>query len=205
MIEQSMKEKILVAATAAFAQRGFEGTSLQQLADVVGIKKPSLLYHFRNKDEVRTEVLARLLSQWNARLPEILIAATTGKARFEAILNAGLDFFGEDRTRAQVLVRELLDRPEEMRVVIAEYSKVWVTALSAAIDEGKAHGRIRQDVEPKAFITHTASLVVAVAFLEPMSGLFEPDESTTTSDAEAIWRDELRRIARVSLFNARPQ
>ena len=62
-----------------------------------------------------------------------------------------------------------------------------------------------QDVEPKAFITHTASLVVAVAFLEPMSGLFEPDESTTTSDAEAIWRDELRRIARVSLFNARPQ
>ena len=124
---------------------------------------------------------------------------------FEAILNAGLDFFGEDRTRAQVLVRELLDRPEEMRVVIAEYSKVWVTALSAAIDEGRLTGRIRQDVEPKAFITHTASLVVAVAFLEPMSGLFEPDESTTTSDAEAIWRDELRRIARVSLFNARPQ
>ena len=73
MIEQSMKEKILVAATAAFARRGFEGTSLQQLADVVGIKKPSLLYHFRNKDEVRTEVLARLLSQWNARLLEILL------------------------------------------------------------------------------------------------------------------------------------
>ena len=91
-----------------------------------------------------------------------------------------------------MLVRELLDRPEEMRVVIAEYSKVWVTQdLAAAIDEGKAHGRIRQDVEPKVFITHTASLVVAVAFLEPMSGFFEPDESTTTSDAQTIWRDEL--------------
>lgn len=205
MTEQSMKEKILVAATNAFAQRGFEGTSLQQLADAVGIKKPSLLYHFRNKEEVRAEVLARLLSQWNARLPEILLAASTGKARFEAILNAGLDFFGEDRTRAQVLVRELLDRPNEMRMVIAEYSKVWVTALSAAIDEGKAHGRIRDDVDPKTFITHTASLVVAVAFLEPMSGLFEPDTSTTTREAEVIWKDELRRIARVSLFNARPQ
>ena len=86
----------MVAATAAFARRGFEGTSLQQLADVVGIKKPSLIIS-EIRDEVRTEVLARLLSQMNARLPEILIAATTGKARFEAILNAGLDFFGEDR------------------------------------------------------------------------------------------------------------
>ena len=185
MTEQNMKERILVAASTSFARRGFEATSLQMLADAVGIKKPSLLYHFRNKDEVRAEVLARLLSQWNARLPEILLAASTGKARFEAILTAGLDFFAEDRARAQVLVRELLDRPREMRAVIAEYSRIWVTALSAAIDEGQRSGRIRADVDPKVFITQIASLVVGVAFLEPMSGLFEPEQITITEDAES--------------------
>jgi len=205
MSEHNMKEKILVAASESFAARGFEATSLQMLADAVGIKKPSLLYHFRNKEEVRAEVLARLLSQWNARLPEILLAASTGKARFEAILNAGLDFFAEDRSRAQVLVRELLDRPQEMRAVIAEYSKVWVTALSGAIDEGQRSGRIRADVDPKVFITQIASLVVGVAFLEPMSGLFEPEEITITEQAESAWKQELMRIARISLFNARPK
>lgn len=205
MTEQNMKERILVAASTSFARRGFEATSLQMLADAVGIKKPSLLYHFRNKDEVRAEVLARLLSQWNARLPEILLAASTGKARFEAILTAGLDFFAEDRARAQVLVRELLDRPQEMRAVIAEYSRIWVTALSAAIDEGQRSGRIRADVDPKVFITQIASLVVGVAFLEPMSGLFEPEQITITEDAESAWKHELMRIARVSLFNTRPQ
>ncbi len=205
MTEHNMKEKILVAASESFAARGFEATSLQMLADAVGIKKPSLLYHFRNKEEVRAEVLARLLSQWNARLPEILLAASTGKARFEAILNAGLDFFAEDRSRAQVLVRELLDRPQEMRAVIAEYSKVWVTALSGAIDEGQRSGRIRADVDPKVFITQIASLVVGVAFLEPMSGLFEPEEITITEQAESAWKQELMRIARISLFNARPK
>ena len=205
MTEHNMKEKILVAASESFAARGFEATSLQMLADAVGIKKPSLLYHFHNKEEVRAEVLARLLSQWNARLPEILLAASTGKARFEAILNAGLDFFAEDRSRAQVLVRELLDRPQEMRAVIAEYSKVWVTALSGAIDEGQRSGRIRADVDPKVFITQIASLVVGVAFLEPMSGLFEPEEITITEQAESAWKQELMRIARISLFNARPK
>ena len=205
MTEHNMKEKILVAASESFAARGFEATSLQMLADAVGIKKPSLLYHFRNKEEVRAEVLARLLSQWNARLPEILLAASTGKARFEAILNAGLDFFAEDRSRAQVLVRELLDRPQEMRAIIAEYSKVWVTALSGAIDEGQRSGRIRADVDPKVFITQIASLVVGVAFLEPMSGLFEPEEITITEQAESAWKQELMRIARISLFNARPK
>ena len=88
----------------------------------LGSRNQAFCTIFRNKEEVRAEVLARVLSQWNARLPEILLAASTGKARFEAILNAGLDFF-EDRTRAQVLVRELLDRPHEMRLVTRSTAK----------------------------------------------------------------------------------
>ena len=46
-------------AATLFLRHGYEGTSLRQLADVVGMKAGSLYYHFASKDELLTEILRR--------------------------------------------------------------------------------------------------------------------------------------------------
>ena len=50
-VEETMstKEKILDAALTLFAENGYDGTSVEQIARFVGIKAPSLYKHYKGK------------------------------------------------------------------------------------------------------------------------------------------------------------
>jgi AcrR family transcriptional regulator len=55
------KQRIKSAALDLFGQRGYEDTSLAEIAKVVGIKKPSIYNHFGSKEELFVEVLKDLI------------------------------------------------------------------------------------------------------------------------------------------------
>ena len=107
-----VRAQILTHATRLFAEQGYDGTSVQEIADAVGIRKPSLLYHFKSKDELRENVIAEMLAHWNAVLPGLLLKAST-EERFDATMEALSEFFIEDPDRARLFLRETLDRPEQ--------------------------------------------------------------------------------------------
>ena len=46
------KEKILDAALTLFAENGYDGTSVEQIANIVGIKAPSLYKHYKGKEDI---------------------------------------------------------------------------------------------------------------------------------------------------------
>ena len=48
----STKEKILDAALTLFSENGYDGTSVEQIANVVGIKAPSLYKHYKGKEDI---------------------------------------------------------------------------------------------------------------------------------------------------------
>ena len=63
----STKEKILDAALTLFAENGYDGTSVEQIAGIVGIKAPSLYKHYKGKDDI----LNALIDSAEARYEEI--------------------------------------------------------------------------------------------------------------------------------------
>ena len=63
----STKEKILDAALTLFAENGYDGTSVEQIANVVGIKAPSLYKHYKGKEDI----LNALIDSAEARYEEM--------------------------------------------------------------------------------------------------------------------------------------
>lgn len=51
-MENNTKSKILVAALALFSQKGFDGTSMQDIADTLKLSKTALYRHFKSKDDI---------------------------------------------------------------------------------------------------------------------------------------------------------
>ena len=89
----NVKQKIFEEAIRFFGENGFEGTSIQTIADAVGIRKPSLLYHFRSKEELREAVIEDLITDWTAEMPRLLIEARSGHDRFSSTITALVEFF----------------------------------------------------------------------------------------------------------------
>jgi len=75
-------EKIMDVAEELFAQRGFDATSLGDIADQVGIRQPGIYKHFENKRELYIAVMARLFDPILETLSSLPEDAFTPKKAF---------------------------------------------------------------------------------------------------------------------------
>jgi AcrR family transcriptional regulator len=103
-------DKLLFVAALEFARRGFEGAKLADIAEEVGIKRPSLLYHYPSKQELYVAVIRRAFADLGAAL-EGATAKSEGTfvERFDDLVKRLLVFFDEHTEIATLILRELLD------------------------------------------------------------------------------------------------
>src|SRR6476620_3299015 len=93
---RSTREAILDEAVTCFATTGYQGTSLNDIAAGVGIRRPSLLHHFPSKEALYGEVFERLLSDWFGRLDAAIAAERAGWDKVELVLRAGFAYFADN-------------------------------------------------------------------------------------------------------------
>ncbi len=70
-IQERNSRAILEAGLDVFAQHGFRGATLDQIAEVAGLSKPNLLYYFPSKDAVYHAILEHQLQTWLDPLRQI--------------------------------------------------------------------------------------------------------------------------------------
>src|SRR5260370_36176596 len=74
---EQTRKKILEAAAPIFNQRGYEGSSLNDLMEATGLKKGGIYRHFTSKEELAAEAFDYTWdAAWNARLLHVDEKAT---------------------------------------------------------------------------------------------------------------------------------
>ncbi len=103
------REAILYEAERVFAATGFRAARLEDIADAVGIRRPSLLHHFSTKKMLYDAVEQRIFENMHAVCEARTAGVEDPTARLLAHLDAWLDFFIDRPSAARILQRLVAD------------------------------------------------------------------------------------------------
>lgn len=123
----STKERILAAAEALFAQRGFDGASLRQLTASAGVNLAAVNYHFGSKEKLVEQVFKRRLDALNQhRLAELDKIAGRPGTTLDDVLAAyirpalELSHEGNGSLFMRVLARAFAEHDDTLRQFLSE-------------------------------------------------------------------------------------
>lgn len=192
---RSTADRILDAALGSFGSRGYEATSLDVLAEGLGVRKQSILYWFPSKDALLEALIDRSAGELAAALEESLEGAGDGWARVEAVVRSVFRLAAR-RPELLGLVREAgrLGPPAATRLVAA--LGPLVARASSFLEAEMDAGRVRRH-EPRLLLLAIYSTVVGmVTEVEVLRALGE--EPTARSLVRR--RQEILRLLRTALL-----
>lgn len=147
-------------ATAAFADRGLAGTSLDDLARQLGVTKQTILYHFGSKEGLVTAVLSQAAHELTQVLEAASHSSRPGWDRVEATVRASFAL-ALRRPDLLGLLRELSRLgPERTQHVLAVLQPM-VDAAVAELQTGMDQGRFRRS-EPRLVLVSAYAAVTGV-------------------------------------------
>jgi TetR/AcrR family transcriptional regulator len=151
---------ILATAEALFAERGFEATRLEDVAERVGIRRASIVYYFRDKRELYEAVLHDLFGELLAGVEAALDAPGPLAGRIDGAIGAWVDTIGRRPSLPHLLLREVLDArggAPVLRAHIAPFFTLVRRVLARSPGEAEAS---------EADAAHVASAIAGASLFE---------------------------------------
>ena len=136
------REAIIVEARRCFAEKGFDGTSLNDIAAGVGIRRPSILHHFPSKEAIYAEVFLGVMAQWSAQVERAVEEPVReGWNKVDHVLTAGFMFFQENPDFVRIARREALEGgphlPMDLGKVLRPHFQRAVAYFQREMDAGR--------------------------------------------------------------------
>jgi AcrR family transcriptional regulator len=144
----------LGAAARTFADRGFDQTRIEDLAEATGIPRATLYYYFTGKEDILAWLLRRMLADMAEAVSGAASGPGTSRDRLEAVVRAKLDVMGRHPATCRALIADL-GRAGRIPEIAAAIQEAFHHPVRRLLAEGEVDGTLRPVGDPET----TASAV----------------------------------------------
>jgi TetR/AcrR family transcriptional regulator len=195
----STREAILVEARRCFADNGYEGTSLNDIAAGVGIRRSSVLHHFPSKEAVYEAVFERALADWGQRIDKAvddapLAGEGEGWTHVDRVLTEAVRWFAENPDFVRLVRHESLAAGSHLGFDLGEALRPSFERAVNHFDREMGAGRLRKHDPEQLIISGYGAILnyfSDVHFLEGLLGRDPMAEDAIETRIQAI-RDFFR-------------
>lgn len=145
------RERIIDAAQEIFARDGFGGAKMQEIATRVGIRRPSLFYHFKNKEELFVAAHQQVFARIERLFRESLVAEGDPFDRLDRLSRAVLAVAREEPDFGRLVARAAVDRHPSAVAVVRKCLQPMVDLSVEFVRSQQRRGVFRNDIDPFFF------------------------------------------------------
>jgi len=144
------KDKIKLISLTLFTKYGYEGTTLSEIAKQVGIQKPSIYNHFKNKDDLFLCLFEEILEEHIHQIEQLVkeMNAFSSEEKLRHILFDTCNYYKNHEDKATFLKRAMIFPPEHLRHILNEKflgsEKSFSSILRTIFTEGIEKKEIRE-------------------------------------------------------------
>ncbi len=160
---QDKRKRILDAAVRVFAEHGYHGARVGDIAKDAGVAHGLLYHYFASKDEVLRTIFVENWGELIARFRAVEAADEPAEAKLEGIAKILLRTWRNDPALVTVMVREVA-RSQLLQEQVEDVREAF-TILERVIEEGQSTGVFRRDLDARL-----ASWVVYGGLEEVLTG-----------------------------------
>ena len=148
--EDGRRHQLLRASARLFRERGYDGTSVRDIAQATGLQSGSWVYHFPTKQDILVAVMEEGLNDALARIEAIAKHDLSPRRKFAALVRAHLDTIlapGQDFIPVVLYEWRSLEATALPRVTapLRRYEAIWKRVIGELQRHGEWPGRTRID------------------------------------------------------------
>ncbi len=187
---------LLRAAEEAFGSNGFRETRLGDIAETVGIRRSSLLYHFGSKEKLHSAVVDRAFKEMREVIAGSMTFGAPLPIQLDATIDSLLKFAQERPGLVRVILRQMVDPRGTNRDQIAAEMSTLVNSLEQVV-RGGSDGELAANFPVRQAILQILSgYMVKAASVELGSQLWgEQDKTRTLAHALLLGKEPPARSA----------
>jgi len=164
---ETTRRLILETAAKHFAEKGYAGTSVNDVIKEAGVTKGGFYFHFPSKEALGLAVLRYKQEQWAGRVVAATMRHTDPVDQMRAMVDALTDLPEQDPSARAIgrLCQELAENPELVPELAPQFT-TWIDLTASLFARAQEAGQFRSDLDPRAA---GESAVAAYIGLETMS------------------------------------
>lgn len=145
-VHSPRRAEMVRAAARLFSERGYHGTSMQHLADALGLQRGSLYAHIGSKQELLFDVVDEGANRFLERGRRALEMDALASVRLRRLLVGHIETAIEHLDAATVFLNEWRYLPDELSALVQEKRDRYEDMVRRIVADGIGQGEFRKDV-----------------------------------------------------------
>jgi len=158
------RREVIERAVAVFSARGYRGTSMNDIAEAVGLSKSTLYHYFKGKEDLLVAIYEEVLEDNVLAAQRILDRSLSTQDELSEMMVDRVVYTCKNRRILQIFFEEEAELPRRLMPTVLASRHAYEAVMTGLIDRGVAEG---------VFVISTSSTIVANSFLGAANWIYK--------------------------------